>query len=183
MLRGLLGVAKASGRVAVFLEPIALYHEKDLHEPGDGGWLTSYPPPGEVLLPGEVGTHQPEHSDVLVVTYGNGVRMALQAVRRLERDHNVHARVMDVRWLNPLPLEAIAQAAGECRAVLVADECRTTGAGIADAVIAALAEAGYSRPLASVRSADTYVPLGAAADLVLLSTDDIVKVATQVASA
>ena len=29
----------------VFLEPIALYHEKDLHDRGDGGWLTDYPAP------------------------------------------------------------------------------------------------------------------------------------------
>ena len=182
MLRGLLGVAKASGRVAVFLEPIALYHEKDLHEPGDGGWLTSYPPPGDVLLPGQVGTHHAEHSDVLVVTYGNGVRLALQAARRLAHDHNVAARVLDLRWLNPLPLDAVAAAAGDCAAVLVADECRATGAGIADAVLASLAEQGYDRPLASVRSADTYVPLGAAADTVLLSTDDIVKAASELAS-
>ena len=181
MLRGLLSVAKTSGRVAVFLEPIALYHEKDLHEPGDGGWLTSYPPPGEALFPGEVGEYATDNADVLIVTYGNGVRMALQAAQRLASEHSTGARVLDVRWLNPLPLAAIAAAADQCRAVLVADEARATGGGIAAAVVAALAERGYAGALGSVGSADTYVPLGPAADTVLLSTDDIVKAASQLA--
>ena len=44
MLRGCLAMAATDGRVVVFLEPIALYHERDLYEPGDGGWLTDHPP-------------------------------------------------------------------------------------------------------------------------------------------
>jgi 2-oxoisovalerate dehydrogenase E1 component len=57
--------------------------------------------------------------------------------------------------------------------VLVADECRTTGGGIADAVIASLAEGGFRGPLGSVRAMDSYVPLGAAANLVLISEEQI----------
>ena len=179
VLRGLLATARASGRVAVFLEPIALYHEKDLHQPGDGGWLSDYPPPGEILLPGEVGIHHAEHRDLLIVTYGNGVRMALRAARRLRDEQGIAARVLDLRWLNPLPMTAVAEHAAACSAVLVADEARATGGGIADAVIAALAEQGLRGPMSSVRSADSYVPLGPAADMVLLSEDDIVKRAGQ----
>ena len=40
MLRGAVAMAQEDGRVVVFLEPIALYHEKDLQTDGDGGWLT-----------------------------------------------------------------------------------------------------------------------------------------------
>ena len=175
LLRGLLAAARASGRVGVFLEPIALYHEKDLHEVGDGGWLTDYPLPGDHLLPGDVGIHNPQSTDVLIVTYGNGVRMSLRAAAQLQEVHGVAARVLDLRWLNPLPAEAVAAHAQACRAVLVADECRATGGGIADAVVAGLVEAGYREPIATVRSADSYVPLGPAADTVLLSEGDIVK--------
>jgi 2-oxoisovalerate dehydrogenase E1 component len=53
MLRTLAALAKVDGRVSVFLEPIALYMAKDLHEPGDGAWLTAYPPPGEAMPLGE----------------------------------------------------------------------------------------------------------------------------------
>ena len=45
MLRTCLAAAEADGSVCVFLEPIALYHTRDLHAEGDGGWLASYPAP------------------------------------------------------------------------------------------------------------------------------------------
>ena len=173
MLRGCLGMAAVDGRVVAFVEPIALYHERDLYEAGDGEWLTTYPHPDHVLLPGEVGIHRREAADVLIVTYGNGVRMALRAARQLAAE-GTEARVLDLRWLSPLPRDAVRQHAAACGRVLVADECRATGGGIADAVIADLAEAGFRSPVASVRSVDTYVPLGPAADVVLLSEEDIV---------
>ncbi|MFA9430122.1 thiamine pyrophosphate-dependent enzyme [Egicoccus sp. AB-alg2] len=174
MLRGCLAMAEVDGRVCTFLEPIALYHERDLHDPGDGGWLSDYPPLDEVLLPGEVGVHHPEADDVLLVTYGNGVRMSLRAARRLA-DHGIGARVLDLRWLSPLPSAAVREHAQACGRVLVVDECRRTGAGVADAVLADLAEHGFDGALASIRSHDSYVPLGPAAELVLLSEDDVVE--------
>jgi 2-oxoisovalerate dehydrogenase E1 component len=173
MLRGCLATAAECGRVVVFLEPIALYHEKDLHEEGDGEWLSDYPNPGEALLPGEVGVQG--EGDVLLVSYANGFRMSLQARRILEEKHGIQVQVMDVRWLNPLPFSAILRAARGKRAVLVVDECRRTGGGIAEAVVAELAEKGYGGRLASVRSPDTFVPLGPAADTVLLQTHDVVE--------
>ena len=184
MLRGLIGIAKVCGRVAVIVEPIALYHEKDLYEDGDGLWLTDYPKPDcqtPPLLPGEVGIINPEASDLLLVSYANGYRLSLRAARRLERDFGIRARVLDLRWLNPLPVAAIRQQAAECDGVLVVDECRATGAGIADAVIASLAEEAYGRPLRSVRAVDSYVPLAAAANLVLVSEDQIVTAACAIA--
>jgi 2-oxoisovalerate dehydrogenase E1 component len=177
LLRAALAMAAVDGRVVAFLEPIALYHERDLHEPGDGGWLSDHPPAGEVLLPGEVGVHHPEADDVLVVTYGNGVRMSLRAARRLRDDHGLGVRVVDLRWLSPLPLDAVAEHAAGCGAVLVVDECRATGGGVADAVVAALAERGVGTVLRSVRSVDSYVPLGPAADHVLLQEADVVAAA------
>ena len=39
MLRTCVAAAKADGSVCVFLEPIALYHTRDLHEDGDELWL------------------------------------------------------------------------------------------------------------------------------------------------
>lgn len=182
MLRGALATAEACGRVVAFLEPIALYHERDLYEDGDGGWLSDYPPPGECLLPGEVGTHGHDDADVLVVTYANGLRMSLRAARRLERAHGVRVRVLDLRWLNPLPFGAVAEHADDCGRVVVADECRATGGGVADAIVADLAERAFGGALASVRSADSYVPLGPAAASVLLGEDDIVEAVLRVVS-
>jgi len=182
MLRGLIAVTRECGRVAIFLEPIALYHEKDLYEEGDGAWLFDYPQPGEMLLPGEVGVYYPEAKDLLIVSYANGLRLSLRAARRLRDEFGVEARVIDVRWLNPLPFEAIRRHADECGRALVADECRATGSGIAEAVIANLAEKGFKGPMRSVRAVDSYVPLGAAANLVLISEDQIVEAGQAVAA-
>ncbi len=42
LLRTCVGLAVEEGRVCVFLEPIALYHQRDLFD-GDGAWLASVP--------------------------------------------------------------------------------------------------------------------------------------------
>jgi 2-oxoisovalerate dehydrogenase E1 component len=182
MLRGAVAAAKACQRVVLFLEPIALYHERDLHEDGDNGWLFPYPKPEEsVLLPGDVGVYHEDARDVLIVSYANGLRLSLRAAKVLAEKHGIRARVLDVRWLNPLPLEAIAKHAEHCSGVLVADECRATGGGIADAVVADLAERGYRGKLRSVRAADTYVPLGSATSVVLMQDTEIVEAARRMA--
>jgi 2-oxoisovalerate dehydrogenase E1 component len=61
--------------------------------------------------------------------------------------------------------------------VVVVDECRATGGGIADAVIADLAERAAlpSGGALSVRALDSYVPIGPAADLVLVGEDDVLR--------
>jgi 2-oxoisovalerate dehydrogenase E1 component len=184
-------MAAVDGRVVAFLEPIALYHERDLHEAGDGGWLTDHPPAGEVLLPGELGVYGAEgdpvpaavvdDADLLVVTYGNGVRMSLRVARQLGTEHGLRVRVVDLRWLNPLPLDALLPHVERAGAVLVADECRATGGGIADAVIAGLVERGAGGPFRSVRSVDSYVPLGPAADTVLLQEHELTAAALALA--
>ena len=176
-------MAREDGRVVVFLEPIALYHEKDLETDGDGGWLSAYPPPPAVLLPGEVGVHDPDASDLLVVSYANGLRLSLQAARRLRDEHGIRARVIDLRWLSPLPLEAVRWHAMECGAVLVVDECRSTGGGVADALIADLAERSFDGDLRSLRAVDSFVPLGPATAAVLVGTDQIVGEAVRLATA
>ncbi len=45
MLRTCVASALADGTVSVFLEPIALYHTRDLYAEGDRGWLAPYPAP------------------------------------------------------------------------------------------------------------------------------------------
>ncbi len=176
MLRGAIAMAAEDGRVVVFLEPIALYHEKDLHADGDGGWLTDYPVPPATLLPGEVGLHGETEgdADVLLISYANGLRLSLQAAQRLADDHDLRARVLDLRWLNPLPTEAIRAHAADIGTVVVVDECRATGAGVADAIVADLAERRIGRRLSSVRAVDSFVPLGPATSAVLVGVDQIV---------
>ena len=183
MLRGSVAMAAEDGRIVVFLEPIALYHERDLHAEGDGGWLTDYPAPPNALLPGEIAGYGDESApDVLLVSYANGLRLSLQAAQRLTEAHDLRVRVVDLRWLAPLPFEAIRAQAREIGAVVVVDECRATGGGVADAIIADLVEHGIGRTLGSVRAVDSFVPLGPATSAVLVGVDQIVAAAVAAAS-
>jgi 2-oxoisovalerate dehydrogenase E1 component len=173
MLRGCVAAAKALGRVVCFLEPIALYHQKDLHEEGDGGWLTDYPAPGEILIPGEIGVTG--EGPVALVTYANGHHMSLRAARVLRESHGIETRVVDLRWLNPLPFDALESAVQGCERVIAVDECRRTGGGVADAILAELARREVGARLDSISAPDSFVPLGPAANAVLVQVDDIVR--------
>ena len=73
-----------------------------------------------------------------------------------------------------MPTEAIRSHATEVGTVVVVDECRATGAGVADAIIADLAEQRIGRRLASIRAVDSFVPLGPATSAVLVGVDQIV---------
>ena len=177
MLRTCAALARVEGKVVAFMEPIALYMAKDLYDPKDGGWVFPYPPPGEYVPLGEPRQYGPASAPLLIVTFGNGVPMSLRAARRLAEATGIEAAVMDLRWLKPLNRQRIAQAAQAAGRVLVVDEGRRTG-GIAEELFTLLdEEARVNLPKARVTGADSYIPLADAANLVLLSEDDIVEAA------
>jgi 2-oxoisovalerate dehydrogenase E1 component len=169
MLRSCLSAAVTDGQVSVFLEPIALYHERDLHAAGDRGWLGHYSPDEQVSI-GSARTHG-DGADLTIVTFGNGVRMSLRVAQRLATQ-GIHARVLDLRWLCPLPVDDLLHAAAANGRVLIADETRHSG-GVGEGVITALVEHEFRGRIARVASRDSFVPLGDAANLVLLSETEI----------
>jgi len=174
MLRTCLASAREDGSVCVFLEPIALYHERDLHEPGDGGWLARYEPPDQWMsghAPVGAGRVHGGGTDLTIVTFGNGLRLSLRAAANLARG-GIGCRVLDLRWLAPLPAGDLLHAATATGAVLVADETRRSG-GVSEGVLAALTDTGFSGPVARVTSEDSFIPLGEAATTVLLSQQAI----------
>ncbi len=174
MLRTCVGAAAVDGTVCVFLEPIALYATADLHEPGDGLWLDPYTAPaawdqthvplGEPRVYGDGG-------DLLIVSWANGLHMSLRVARRLAED-GIDCRVLDLRWLSPLPIDAIAHHADSIGRVLVVDETRASGR-VSEGILAGLVDAGYDGQMARVASADTFIPLGDAALHVLLDEGTI----------
>jgi 2-oxoisovalerate dehydrogenase E1 component len=174
LLRACLTAAAESGAVCVYLEPIALYHERDLFQPGDRGWLAPYRPvqPAGIGTTRAHGAHRGQ-ADLTVLSFGNGIRMSLRATRQL---HSNRIRVVDLRWLVPLPREAIVAEAAAAQRLLVVDETRRSG-GVGEGILTAVVESGYRGPLGRVASADSYIPLGAAADLVLLSETEIEEAA------
>jgi 2-oxoisovalerate dehydrogenase E1 component len=182
MLRTCVAAARADGSVCVVLEPIALYHTRDLHADGDGAWLAPYAAPSAwagAHVPVGRGRTYGDGQDLTLVTFGNGVRMSLRAARRLE-EAGVGCRVLDLRWLAPLPVEDLVREASATGRVLVVDETRRTG-GVAEGVLAALVDAGFRGAMARVASADSFVPLGDAALRVLLDEPTIEQAAKELA--
>ncbi|NRQ39431.1 MFS transporter [Nonomuraea sp. NN258] len=178
MLRTCLAAARTAGSVCVFLEPIALYHTRDLFDEGDGGWLASYSPPGrwrETYVPIGRARSYGDGRDLTIVTFGNGLRMSLRAAVRLTQE-GYGCRVLDLRWLSPLPVEDLLRSAELTGKILIADETRHSG-GVSEGIIAELVDNGFSGPIARVTSADSFIPLGAAADHVLLSETEIEQAA------
>jgi 2-oxoisovalerate dehydrogenase E1 component len=175
LLRTCLDLARADGRVCVFVEPIARYHTRDLRD-GDDGWRWPFEPSTRTPL-GQVVTYG-DGSDLLLVTFGNGVHMSRRVADTLRTD-DVGCTVLDLGWLAPLPVAALVDAAAGASAVLVVDETRHSG-GVSEAVVAALVDAGCSSRIARVTSADSFIPLGPAADTVLLQEDEILAAARAV---
>ena len=177
MLRTAAALARVDGRVVVWMEPIALYMTKDLYEPQDGEWLFDYPAPGTAITLGEPRVYGPRAKDLLIVTFGNGVPMSLRVARDLEKESGAKIRILDLRWLKPLNREALLKHAKACRNVLVVDEGRQTG-GISEEIFTALDEGGLGGiPKARVAGADSFIPLGDAANLVLIQETDILEAA------
>jgi 2-oxoisovalerate dehydrogenase E1 component len=178
MLHTCAAAANAAGVVCVFLEPIALYHTRDLYEEGDDGWLAAYPVEGVPI--GRARTYG-EGTDLTILTFGNGLRMSLRVARKLE-SLGVRARVVDLRWLAPLPVADMIREASATGRVLIVDETRATG-GVGEGVLAELLEHGYTGAVDRVASSDSFIPLGDAALQVLLSEDTIEAAAIKLARA
>jgi 2-oxoisovalerate dehydrogenase E1 component len=180
MLRTCLAAAAADGSVCVFVEPIALYHTRDLHDDGDGGWLAPYPPP-DAHVPAGQARRYGDGRDLTVVTFGNGLRMSLRVARRLA-GREIGVRVVDLRWLAPLPIGDVLREAEATGRVLVVDETRRAG-GVSEGVVTALVDAGYQGRVSRVTSEDSFVPLGPAANAVLLDEPTIEKAAVDLVHA
>nr|WP_051468951.1 thiamine pyrophosphate-dependent enzyme [Mycolicibacterium tusciae] len=160
--------AREAGAVCLFLEPIALYHTRDLYDDNDGGWLAPYPESGVAV--GRARTYG-EGTDLTILTFGNGLRMSLRVARRLT-SVDVGVRVVDLRWLAPLPVQDMLREARASGRVLIVDETRETG-GVGEGVLATLVKHGFAGPLGRVAGNDSFIPLGDAALHVLLSEDTI----------
>jgi 2-oxoisovalerate dehydrogenase E1 component len=169
MLTTCVAAAHLDGTVSVFLEPIARYHTQDLHEPGDRQWMAPITADHHVAI-GSARTYG-HGLDLTIITCGNGVLMSLRVAQRLA-GRGVGVRIVDLRWLAPLPIDDLVRESLATRAVLVADETRASG-GWSEGVVTALVEGGITTRIGRVTSRDSFIPLGEAAKLVLMSEDDI----------
>jgi len=179
MLRECVRLALEEQRVVVFVEPIALYMTRDLHEEGDALWTSIYAAPGEAkpIRIGEIAVHG-DGTDLAIVSYANGYYLSRQAERILREQHGIASRVIDLRWLAPLNEDALIEATKGCGRILVVDECRRTGSQ-SEALMALFAERAPDIPCRRIAAEDSFIPLGRAATITLPSRDSIVAAALE----
>ena len=177
MLRTALAAAVTDGRVVLFLEPIALYQTRHLHDEGDDLWRFRYPPPGDAVEIGRARVYAADGPELTIVSWSNGLWRSLQAARILSERHGIAAEVIDLRWLAPLDVDAVVTHGTRSGRILIVDEGRATG-GVSEGLVAAIVDATADTPgrpaIRRYCGEDSFIPLGPAADHVLPSTDGIV---------
>lgn len=174
MLRECVRLAREDQRVVVFIEPIALYTARDLLEPGDGRWSFEYVPAARCTpIPlGHVG-QEGEGRELAIISYGNGYYLSRQAGHDLATAQGIALRLIDLRWLQPLPADAIVAAVRDCEAVLIVDECRRSGS-LSEALMTLLIERLDTPPrLKRLCAEDSFIALGPAATVTLPSRASI----------
>lgn len=172
MLRECVRLAREEQRVVVFVEPIALYPMRDLHADKDGGWMRVYPERAETIPLGQVGVTG--DGPLAILTYGNGHFLSQQAAPLLAQS-GIKTRIIDMRWLAPVPTQGILDALTGAEKVLVVDECRQTG-GQSEALISMLHD-NCALPKARLAAEDSFIATGPAYAATMPSRDSIVAAA------
>ena len=96
-------------------------------------------------------------TDVLIATWGErAVHVACVSPSGL-RVEGISCRVLDLRWLVPLPVDDLLANATDVGRVVVVDETRHQG-GVGEGVVAALVEGGFGGPITRVAARDSFVP-------------------------
>ena len=176
MLRECVRLAREEQRLVVFLEPIALYPMRDLHSDKDGAWMRRYPDPSQVIPFGQVGV-EGSGTDLAVVTFGNGVYLSHQALPAIAAT-GIQTRIIDARWLSPLPKEALTAAVSGCKHILIVDETRHSG-GVAEALMAHFHETTAGAKLSRLTAEDSFIATGPAYAATMPSSAQITQAAME----
>ena len=178
MMRECVRLAREDQRVVVMVEPIALYPMRDLLDTKDGGWMSTYPAPDRRIALGEVGVEG--DGPLALLTYGNGRYLSTQAAHDLAAE-GIDTRVIDMRWLAPLPEAGILSALEGAEKVLIVDECRSTGSQ-SEALMALLHERS-DLPHARIAAEDSFIATGPAYAATMPSRESIAEAARTLWSA
>ena len=120
---------------------------------GIGAYISSVP---DTLPLGESRVLR-EGDDVALLAFGDRVAAALEASELLERS-GISARVVDMRWVKPLDVQAIAKAAQTQLVVTIENGAKTGGAG--EGVLHVLADKGLHVPVCVCGIDDGFVAQG-----------------------
>jgi len=95
--------------------------------------------------------------------------------REIRIDEAIQTRVIDLRWLAPLPKQSLKKALEGTEKVLIVDECRQSG-NISEALMAFLHEE-TDLPHSRIASEDSFIATGPAFAATMPSKDSITQAA------
>ena len=179
--RDMLVAAIADPDPVIFMEPKRIYRAGRQEVPdalplelGDGNGRTT-----EILSKARMAR---DGDDLAIITYGATVPLSLEAADRLSAERGIEARVVDLRSLFPLDVEAITSAAAACgRALVVHEAPRTAGLGAEiSSLIHERVMLDLDAPVGRVTGFDVPFPQFANEDDYLPSVDRIVRGAQKV---
>ncbi|MDP6281559.1 MAG: alpha-ketoacid dehydrogenase subunit beta [Acidimicrobiales bacterium] len=153
--KGLLASSIRDPDPVLFLEPLRGYR-------GIRGEV----PDGDHLVPLGVARTARDGDDIVIITWSYQVELACRAADSL-RSEGLSVRVLDLRSIVPLDIEAVAEAVSHCgRAVVVQESCET--GGFASEVVATINDECFwslEAPVARVSGYDVPYPVGMLEDL------------------
>ena len=117
---------------------------------------------------------------VLIVAVGSMAATGVEVAARLEAQ-GVAARVVDPRWVIPMPPAVVALAAQAALVVCLEDNVRSAGVGAALGL--ALQDAGVNVPMRAFGIPAAYLPHGKRADLLAASGLSVQEISRQVIEA
>lgn len=179
--RDMIVAAIADPDPVIFMEPKRIYRAgrqevpEDLPlELGNGDGTTT-----EILSKARVAR---DGTDLVIITYGATVPLSLEAAERLSAERGIETKVVDLRSLFPLDVDAITSAAASCgRALVVHEAPRTAGLGAEiSSLIHERVMLDLEAPVGRVTGFDVPFPQFANEDDYLPSVDRIVHGAQKV---
>lgn len=177
LIRKCIELAYIEQRVVIFLEPIALYHEKDLLEVGDNKFLEEYPDVSSKINFNEIDVNG-SSKKYSIITFGNGVRIAEQAKNILENKYKCKVKLIDLCWLSPINYNEVLKEISNLEHVLILDETRDSGS-VADDIISnlylSLKNNKHQPILHKITAQDSFIPLGNSWKYVLPSSEDVIN--------
>ena len=174
MLRTATREAYTNGRIVVFIEPIALYMVKDLHQPSDDKWSSKYSEINEELKLGEFVTYG-RGKALTIISYGNGLYHSLKAQPQIEKIINRKIKIIDICWLSDIDIDGLIKEIGNSDKVLIVDECRKSGCH-GEGLLASLYKKSKGHLSIKLHAAeDSFIPLGVAATSTLPNYETIIR--------
>jgi 2-oxoisovalerate dehydrogenase E1 component beta subunit len=134
--------------------PVIFYEHKFLYRR-----IKEEVPEGDYVVPLGKAAVRREGDDMVVITYGAMVWVALEAARELEKD-GLSLEVVDLRTLLPYDEEAVLASVRKCNKVILLHEDTRTG-GMAGELAALIAEKAFEDldgPIMRITAPDTPVP-------------------------